>query len=174
MPDPASSSGVTPGTAVASFETSIRAPAPFTWQYTYKLDPQKRVAFPSEWRPTDPQILFTLVLWPHAGAERKFGYINGLSQRRFQELLAKLEKSGLGDARAGALRRAIFGNSHTLPLDVAGRLVLPARMAEAIGLQKEVLFVGAGAEFQIWDPDLYEKCTAAEAPLAADAYTQLV
>jgi MraZ protein len=138
------------------------------------LDPQKRVSFPSEWRPSEPKVLYTLVLWPHVAAERKFGYINGLTQRRFQELLAKLERSGLGDQRAGALRRAIFGNSTTLPLDVAGRLVLPSRMAEAIGLQREVLFVGVGADFQIWDPDLYEKCTTAEAALAADAYTQLV
>lgn len=174
MPEPAPSSGVSPESAdsgVGSLEGALPA---FTWQYSYKLDSQKRVFFPSEWKGGEEKALFTLVLWPHPGAERKFGYINGLTQRRFQEMLLKLEKSGLGDAKAGALRRALFGNSHTLPLDQAGRLVLPARMADAIGLQKEVLFVGAGSEFQIWDPAIYEKCTTAEAALAADAYSQLV
>jgi len=137
----------------------------FTWQYTYKLDAQKRVAFPNEWRPADPRTLFTLILWPHRAAGRNHAYVYGLSQRRFQDLLAKLEK---------ALRRAIFGNSTTMPLDASGRLVLPVRMADAIGLQKEVLFVGTGADFEIWDPSLHEICTRAESDLAADAYTQLV
>ena len=146
----------------------------FTWQYTYKLDAQKRVAFPNEWRPADPKTLFTLVLWPHRAAGRNHAYVYGLSQRRFQDLLSKLEKAGMGDARAGALRRAIFGNSTTMALDASGRLVLPVRMADAIGLQKEVLFVGTGADFEIWDPSLHEICTRAESDLAADAYTQLV
>ncbi len=174
MPDPAPSSGSTPTEAVLSDRTTDGGLPAFTWQYTYRLDAQKRVAFPSEWRPADAKTLFTLVLWPHKGAGRNHAYVYGLSQRRFQELLAKLEKAGMGDARAGALRRAIFGNSATMPLDPSGRLVLPVRMADAIGLQKEVLYVGTGADFEIWDPGLYEKCTQAEAELAADAYTQLV
>lgn len=174
MPDPAPNNGPTPSEPVPSDRTVDGTSPAFTWQYTYKLDAQKRVAFPAEWRPADPGTLFTLVLWPHKGAGRNHAYVYGLTQRRFHDLLSKLEKAGMGDARAGALRRAIFGNSTTMALDPSGRLVLPARMADAIGLQKEVLFVGTGADFEIWDPELYEKCTQAEADLAADAYNQLV
>lgn len=174
MSEFAPQSGQTPIETAVSGRTAEGGLPAFTWQYTYKLDSQKRVAFPSEWRPADPKTLFTLVLWPHQGAGRNHAYVYGLSQRRFQELLAKLEKAGMGDARAGALRRAIFGNSTTMPLDASGRLVLPVRMADAIGLNKEVLFVGTGADFEIWDPGLYEKCTLSEAALAADAYTTLV
>lgn len=174
MPDPAASSGLPPTEDGASERTPDGSHPAFTWQYVYKLDAQKRVAFPSEWRPTDPQTLFTLVLWPHQGSGRNYAYVYGLTQRRFHELRAKLEKTGMGDTRAGALRRAIFGNSTTIPLDPSGRLVLPVRMADAVGLQKEVLFVGTGADFEIWDPALYEKCTQADAGVTADAYTQFV
>ena len=71
------------------------------------------------------------------------------------------------------LRRAIFTNAISLKLDPAGRLCLPADMADALNLQKEVLFAGGGADFEVWNPETFARCQAAEAPLAAEAYKLL-
>lgn len=145
----------------------------FTWRHSHKLDGQKRVAFPAGWRPKDPMIEFTLILWPHLRSGRKHGFILGMLPERFRRLQDKLAAGGLGDERTGTLRRAIFPNCTSMRLDPAGRLCLPADMADAIGLQKEVLFAGGGADFEIWDPATYERCQEAEAETAADAYKLL-
>jgi DNA-binding transcriptional regulator/RsmH inhibitor MraZ len=145
----------------------------FTWRHTHKLDPQKRVAFPADWRPSDPNCKIMLVLWPHPHAERKHGFILGMLPPRYRQLQTKLAAGSLGDDRTGALRRAIFTNAVALKLDPAGRLCLPADMADSIGLQKEVFFAGGGADFEVWDPATFARCQTAEAPLAAEAYKLL-
>jgi DNA-binding transcriptional regulator/RsmH inhibitor MraZ len=170
MSDPVNTTGLASEAGSPSSGAVGGSVPSFTWRHAHKLDGQKRVTFPSDWRPGSPEVCFTLVLWPHPHSGRKFGFINGLTPQRFQALQAKLDQAGQGDQKAGALRRAIFANSISLPLDPAGRLCVPPRMADEIGLTKDVLFVGAGGEFQIWDPATFQKCTDAEAALAADAY----
>ena len=173
MPDPVTKSGdPSPGVPVSSPTPGVDRTS-FTWRHTHKLDAQKRVAFPAIWRPKDPECEFTLTLWPHLHSGRKHGFILGMLPERFRKLEDKLAAGGLGDDRTGTLRRAIFANCTSMRLDPAGRLCLPADMADAIGLQKEVLFAGGGADFEIWDPTTYQRCEQAEAATAAEAYKLL-
>ena len=148
----------------------------FTWNFDHKLDGQKRVQFPANWRPQDPETRYTLVLWPHPHLqpEREFAYILGLTKKQFDAMLDKMERQSLGNRQVGALRRKIFHNSFELPIDPAGRLCLPPKMAAQIGLDKEAHFVGAGSHFEIWDPTTFEKCTKADDALAAEAYENLI
>ncbi|MBX3733845.1 MAG: hypothetical protein KF791_14785 [Verrucomicrobiae bacterium] len=175
MPEPATNAGesdakasVGPGSAGAGVSWTS-----FTWRHTHKLDGQKRVAFPAAWKPRDPEVEFTLLLWPHPHAERKYGYILGLLPDRFRKLQEKLAEGGLANHRTGALKRAIFPNCAAMRLDPAGRLCLPADMADAVGLQKEVLFSGVGADFEIWDPATFHRCQQAESPIADEAFNLL-
>ena len=46
-------------------------------------------------------------------------------------------------------------------------------MAADANLSKEVIFAGAGGEFEIWEPDLYEKCMAAEEVIASNAISKI-
>ena len=149
----------------------------FTWNFDHKMDGQKRVQFPADWRPQGDvsESRYTLVLWPHPHlkAEREFAFIMGLIPQQFEGLLKKIEAKGLGNHQVAALRRKIFHNSFELSLDPAGRLCLPPKMAAQIGLDKEVHFVGAGGHFEIWEPAAFEICTKAEANLADEAYGYL-
>ncbi len=166
LSDPAGSAPAPSGAAGGDW-------ASFKWRHTHKLDGQKRVAFPAIWRPKDPLIEFTLILWPHHHSGRKHGFILGMVPERFRQLQDKLAAGGLGDDRTGTLRRAIFYNCTSMRLDPAGRLCLPADMADAIGLQKEVLFAGGGADFEIWDPATFLRCEQADAATAAEAFKLL-
>ncbi len=141
----------------------------FTWRHTHKLDAQKRVSFPAEWRPVDPNFTFTLLLWRHPSIERKFAFIKGLPQDRFKQLLKQVDPATKGDEVINAMRRRLFNNAVILKLDQAGRLCLPPQMAVDANLSKDVIFAGAGGEFEIWDPDLYEKCMEADDTLASKA-----
>lgn len=169
MSELATSGSVPGGTGGAAAPVVDADEVCFTWHHTHKLDTQKRVAFPADWRPQDPNCKIMLILWPHPNAGRKHGYIFGMLPERFRELKRDLASGGLGDEETGVLRRAIFHNTLALKLDPAGRLCLPVEMAEAIGLTKEVYFVGGGADFEIWDPATFAKCADAEAPTVTEA-----
>jgi len=46
----------------------------------------------------------------------------------------------------------IFAESHQLPFDGEGRVILPAALLEITGIQEHAAFVGKGPTFQIWEP----------------------
>ncbi len=148
----------------------------FTWNFDHRLDAQKRVQFPAVWRPADPATRFILILWPHPQlkGETEFGFIKGLTQRRFDRLVEQVANLGLGDTKAAALRRKLFHNSIDLDLDPAGRLCLPPKMASQIGLDKTVHFSGAGDHFELWDPETFKRCSRADDPIASEAYETLI
>jgi transcriptional regulator MraZ len=46
----------------------------------------------------------------------------------------------------------IFAESHQLPFDGEGRVILPAALLEITGIEERAAFVGKGPTFQIWEP----------------------
>jgi MraZ protein len=146
----------------------------FLWSYKHKLDGQNRVAFPASWRPSEPDITFMLVLWPHRHAGSKFGFIKGLTEESFADLQDQLDAMSPGDADAEGLKRSIFKYSHPAKLDPAGRIWLPEEMKDAVGITKEVEFIGTGGDFQIWDPAISRKCEDAETTQTTSSYSTLL
>ena len=54
------------------------------------------------------------------------------------------------------LERLFHGQSFPTSVDETGRLVLPQKLREKIGVDKEAYFIAAGDTFQIWNPETYE------------------
>ncbi len=50
-----------------------------------------------------------------------------------------------------------FGEAERLPFDKEGRIILPKSLIQHATINKEVLFVGLGPTFQMWNPDSYNK-----------------
>ena len=48
-------------------------------------------------------------------------------------------------------QRLVLGHAETLEMDAAGRILLPSRLRELTGLEKEVALVGIGNRFELWD-----------------------
>jgi len=46
----------------------------------------------------------------------------------------------------------IFAESHQLPFDGEGRVILPAALLEITGIEDRAAFVGKGPTFQVWEP----------------------
>ena len=85
------------------------------------------------------------------------GYGAGLQPR----LEAELERRRLRDEALGlpadghhARARRTFGLVEEAHFDTGGRLTLPPLARRRGGLAREILFVGAGSHFEIWDPSL--------------------
>jgi MraZ protein len=55
-----------------------------------------------------------------------------------------------------ALERLLNTRSVYAQVDENGRMVLPAKLREAIGLGEEAVFAGMGDKFQIWAPAAFE------------------
>jgi MraZ protein len=52
---------------------------------------------------------------------------------------------------ASGLRRFFLGNATDAELDGSGRLLIAPELREAAGLGKDVVLLGMGAHFEIWD-----------------------
>jgi MraZ protein len=50
----------------------------------------------------------------------------------------------------------IFAESHQLPFDGEGRVILPAALLAITGIEDRAAFVGKGPTFQIWEPAALE------------------
>lgn len=148
----------------------------FTWNFDHRMDPQKRVQFPAAWRSAAIGTRFVMVLWPHhqVAPESEFALIKGLPPKRYRQWVAQVSKMGIGNPKVAAFRRRLFHSSIELELDPAGRLCLPPKMATAIGLSKEVHFVGAGDHFELWDHAAFVRCTRADGGVALEAYETLI
>lgn len=52
---------------------------------------------------------------------------------------------------ARALQRLLLGNATDVELDSAGRLLVPTELRGAAALEREVMLLGMGAHFELWD-----------------------
>jgi MraZ protein len=54
-------------------------------------------------------------------------------------------------------RRIFFSNSEICSLDSQGRFIIPEVMVQTSNLKSEILILGAGDHFEIWDPQILEQ-----------------
>jgi MraZ protein len=64
---------------------------------------------------------------------------------------AKLNSLSSFDETAGKLQRLIVGQAEPLEIDSAGRLQLPPVLRAYAKLEKEIMFVGQGSRFELWN-----------------------
>ena len=59
-------------------------------------------------------------------------------------------------AQARELNRFFRSNAHAVELDSAGRVMLGARLAERVGIDRDVAVIGAGDCLELWDRSTWE------------------
>lgn len=52
---------------------------------------------------------------------------------------------------ARAWQRIFLGNASDVDLDSAGRILVAPELRDAVGLQRDVMMLGMGTHFEIWD-----------------------
>jgi MraZ protein len=57
--------------------------------------------------------------------------------------------------QARALQRLLLGNAQDLELDTAGRILIAPELRTAAGLTRDVMLLGMGAHFELWDTATY-------------------
>jgi MraZ protein len=123
--------------------------------FAHNLDARNRVTVPSNWRVVGDEGNFYFG-WPD-----KAGCISVMPPHMLQGLLEKsrdLKQQNL--ATQAALRR-FFGKGTQFGCDKQGRILLSEPLLKHAGITKQVVMVGLGLTFQIWNPERYDEADAA-------------
>ncbi len=120
------------------------------------LDSKGRIAIPTRYRDTlarhsNGQMVLTvdrdhcLLLYPLPD---------------WEEIERKLVKLPSFSKPARRLQRLLIGHATECELDAAGRILLPPPLREFASLVKNVVLIGQGNKFEIWDETTWNTCRA--------------
>ena len=119
----------------------------FLGSVEYQMDDRNRVAIPPRYRDQfdAPAIMTT----------SKDRCVAVYTQEGFEQAAAIVEAIPADTAEGRKARRFFFGNAYPVAKDGQGRLLMPPRLIEHAGLKKDVMVVGLGDWFEIWDAPTY-------------------
>lgn len=60
------------------------------------------------------------------------------------------------------LQRVVLGSAVSVALDASGRLLIPNDLRQLVGLQRDVMLIGLGEHFELWDKASYIEFEARE------------
>ncbi|HWF18255.1 MAG TPA: hypothetical protein VG754_03265 [Verrucomicrobiae bacterium] len=140
----------------------------YTSLFRHGVDEKRRVQIPAKWRPSEPDVEFTLILWPNGG--QPDANLLVLPPTEMKALAEKIRTMSSADPKASALRRLIGSKSASVALDKAGRICIPDTMAKAVGIENDAVLVGLVDRFEIWNPERYETVSAVDAALLPEAF----
>ena len=120
--------------------------------HSYQLDPKGRISLPARFRDVlgDGAVLTLgqdgcLFCFPRAEWEQRASEVRDLP---------------LSDAESRAYARMFFGKAEAVELDAQGRLLVPQRLRNEVGIRKEAVVVGVFDRMEIWDRETHERYEA--------------
>ncbi|MGD9295069.1 MAG: division/cell wall cluster transcriptional repressor MraZ [Roseobacter sp.] len=149
----------------------------FRGESHHKVDAKGRVSIPASFRrvieASDPN-------WSSGDApelvivygDHRRNYLECYTIEAIEEVDAKIDALPRGSMERKMLQRLFHGQSFPTSVDETGRLVLPAKLRQKIGLEGEAFFIAAGDTFQIWKPETYEQEEAAKTEAWLDELPQ--
>ena len=133
----------------------------FRGEFHQKVDAKGRVSIPAQFRrvliagdpncPEGDAPEFVIVYGDH---RRK--YLECYTAEAIDEVDQQISAMPRGAVERRMLERLFSGQSLSTNVDETGRLVLPAKLRQKIGLEDEAFFTATGDTFQIWKPETYE------------------
>ena len=134
----------------------------FRGESHHKVDTKGRVSIPASFRrvleAADPN--WTDGLNPElviVYGDHRRNYLECYTQEAIDEVDEQIAALPRGSMERRMLERLFNGQSFPTNVDETGRLVLPAKLRQKIGLEKEAFFIATGDTFQIWKPETFEE-----------------
>lgn len=147
----------------------------FRGEHSQKIDAKGRLSIPSNFRRvielSDPDWVegksSTLVI-VYGNDRRKF--LECYTQEAIDEIDQAIQRMPRGSDARRAMEDFIYAKSEEVQVDGGGRMVLPKKMRDKIGLNADdtVYYKAAGDTFQIWKESTYEAENAAGLDRAYD------
>lgn len=83
--------------------------------------------------------------------------IEACGMERIEKMHARIEMLDPFSEEHDAFATAILGGSTQLAFDSEGRVVIPENLLKKANITSVGIFVGKGATFEIWSPELFAK-----------------
>lgn len=133
----------------------------FRGESHHKVDAKGRVSIPASFRRVleagDPE--WTEGLNPNlvvVYGDHRRNYLECYTIDAISEVDEQIGNLSRGSMERRMLERLFNGQSHPTQVDETGRLVLPQKLREKIGLENEAFFIATGDTFQIWQTQTWE------------------
>ena len=119
----------------------------FVGSYPHTLDSKKRVFIPAKFRDDLGEEFYIT---------RKFGkYLSIYTAEDWQAYVEKIEK--LPESDAEEIQDFILGAAQKCTPDASGRIILDERLMHHAGIEKNVVFVGAGKQIRVWSEEAWNE-----------------
>lgn len=144
----------------------------FLSKYVNKVDRKGRVSVPATFRAAlpnqGPDNFQGIVAFPSP----KYSALEGYGIDRIEEIVGRIDALPLFSEEREYFE-TMLAESHRLPFDTEGRIILPGELIEHAKITDSVAFVGLGRSFQIWAPPAYDAHKTAVHERARQQGTQL-
>lgn len=125
----------------------------FLGGFDHSLDDRGRVTLPRKIR---QELTRDEVIVSRGFDQCIFGFDREQWERESQKHL----ETNLTDPKGREVRRYLFSSAERVEIDKLGRLLLPAQLKEYANIGKDIVVVGAGDHFELWNIDAWMKYSA--------------
>ena len=129
----------------------------FLSTYENKLDKKGRVSVPASFRSYLSSLGYNgVICYPSFNNQS----IEACSQDRIEKLSNTIDSLNPFEEKRDFFATSILSESISLQFDSEGRISLTPKLLKHAKIKNNMLFVGQGKTFQIWEPTIFEKFRA--------------
>ena len=126
----------------------------FLSTYENKLDKKGRVSVPASYRSYLSNIGYNgVICYPSFNNQ----CIEAWPQDRIEKISTAIDSLNPFEEKKDYFATSILSESINLQFDSEGRISLIPKLLKHAKIKNNMLFVGQGKTFQIWDPTIFEK-----------------
>ena len=126
----------------------------FLSTYENKIDKKGRVSVPASFRSHLSNLGYNgVICYPSFNNQS----IEACSQDRIEKLSASIDSLSPFEEKRDYFATSVLSESVNLQFDTEGRVSLTEKLLDHAEIKNNILFVGLGKTFQIWEPKIFEK-----------------
>ena len=126
----------------------------FLSSYENKLDKKGRVSVPANFRSHLSSLGYNgFITYPSFNHEA----LEACSQDRIEKLSNTIDSLNPFEEKRDFFATSVLSESMSLIFDSEGRVLISEKLLSHAKIKINILFVGLGKTFQIWEPKIFEK-----------------
>ena len=126
----------------------------FLSSYENKLDKKGRVSVPASFRSHLDSLGYSgFIAYPSFNHEA----LEGCSKDRIEKLSNTIDSLNPFEEKRDFFATSVLSESISLQFDSEGRVLISEKLLNHAKITNNILFVGLGKTFQIWEPKSFEK-----------------
>ena len=126
----------------------------FLSTYENKLDKKGRVSVPASYRSYLSNIGYNgVICYPSFNNQS----IEAWPQDRIEKISNAIDSLNPFEEKKDYFATSILSESINLQFDTEGRILITTKLLKHAKIKSNILFVGQGKTFQIWEPKIFEK-----------------